>query len=211
MVIDIPMAVKKYKKNLTINFKIRFLLLIIYCLLLAGCKEGRLRLATTTSFDNSGLLKVILAEFEKEKKIKTDVIAVGTGAALLRLGRNGNCDILITHSMPDEEEFIKDGFGIDRREIMWNDFVLLGPKNDPAKVKDKDLMLGLKNIVENQALFVSRGDESETHKKEKDLWEKIRIKPSGKWYLETRQGMGQALMIANENNAYCLCDRGTYQ
>ncbi|MEW6482888.1 MAG: substrate-binding domain-containing protein [bacterium] len=179
-------------------------------LLFIGCiREERLRLATTTSLENSGILKVLLKEFEKTHKIKVDVIAVGTGAAL-RLGRNGDCDILLVHSKKDEEEFVKDGFGINRQEIMWNDFVLLGPRDDPAKIKGKDLISGLKNIAKEKEIFVSRGDDSGTHKKEKGLWEKTGIKPKGKWYLETGQGMGETLIIANEKNGYCLSDRGTY-
>lgn len=180
-------------------------------LLLAGCIEKRERiiLATTTSVENSGLLKVLLTSFEREKKIKVDVIAVGTGAAL-RLGRNGDCDILIVHSKKDEEEFIKEGFGVNRKEIMWNDFVIVGPSEDKAGIKGKDIKEGLKSIAKNNAIFVSRGDLSGTDRKEKELWESVGIEPKGKWYLETGQGMEQTLIIANEKNGYCLSDRGTY-
>lgn len=205
-----------FTKERNWKLEMRFLLFTVYCLLftnLIGCREERIRLATTTSVDNSGLLKVLLAKFKEEKKIEVDVIAVGTVAAL-KIGRDGDCDILITHSKKDEEKFIKGGFGINRKEIMWNDFVLLGPKNDPAKIKEKDLISGLKSIAKDQAVFVSRGDDSGTNKKEKHLWEKAGIKPRyflrSKKYLETGQGMGETLIIANEKNAYCLSDRGTY-
>jgi tungstate transport system substrate-binding protein len=172
--------------------------------------QERLRMATTTSVQDSGLLPYLLPDFEKLCDCKVDVIAVGTGQAL-RLGSNGDVDLVLVHDPQSEKKFVEDGFGVGRLTFMVNDFVLLGPAEDPARVR------GLKNASQAMALvqkagsvFISRGDESGTHLKERALWQKAGIKPSGAWYLEAGQGMGAVLTMANEKQAYTLCDRATY-
>ncbi|MCK4241063.1 MAG: substrate-binding domain-containing protein [Candidatus Atribacteria bacterium] len=169
-----------------------------------------LKLATTTSTENSGLLGVLLPPFEEKFGIKVDVIAVGTGKAL-KLGENGDVDVVLVHARAAEDKFIQEGYGVNRRDVMYNDFIILGPFDDPAKIKDeKNVVLALRKISEQKIYFVSRGDDSGTHKKEKILWQKAGIIPEGKWYIEIGQGMGAALQIAYEKQAYILCDRGTF-
>lgn len=171
--------------------------------------QERLKLATTTSVENSGLLDYILPVFEKKFNMKIDVVAVGTGKAL-KLGENGDADVLLVHDKDSEEEFIKKGFGLKRYEIMYNDFILVGPANDPAGAKGKSIIASFKKIAGKKAYFVSRGDDSGTDKKEKKLWQKTGIIPNGKWYLEVGQGMGETLQMSSEKKGYCLSDRGTF-
>jgi len=169
-----------------------------------------LKLATTTSTENSGLLGVLLPPFEEKYGIKVDVIAVGTGKALA-LGENGDVDVVLVHARAAEDKFIEEGYGVNRRDVMFNDFIILGPSDDPADIKDENnVILALKKIADCKAYFVSRGDDSGTHKKEKILWQKAEITPEGKWYMEIGQGMGAALQVAYERQAYILCDRGTF-
>ena len=169
-----------------------------------------LKLATTTSTENSGLLDKLLPPFEKRFNIKVDVIAVGTGKAL-RLGENGDVDIVLVHARQAEDEFIQKGYGVNRRDVMYNDFIILGPSNDPAKIKEeKNVVSALTKIANQKAFFVSRGDDSGTDKKEKSLWQIANITPNGTWYMEAGQGMGATLQIADEKRAYVLCDRGTF-
>ncbi len=173
-------------------------------------KTTHLRLATTTSTENSGLLEVLLLPFEVKFGVKVDVIVVGTGKAL-KLGENGDVDVVLVHARAAEDKFIQEGYGVNRRDVMYNDFIILGPFDDPAKIKDeKNVVLALRKISEQKIYFVSRGDDSGTHKKEKSLWQKTGINPQGKWYMEVGQGMGAALQIAYEKQAYILCDRGTF-
>jgi len=170
----------------------------------------RLKIATTTSIDNSGLLKVLLPPFEKMFNIRVDVIAVGTGKAM-ELGKNGDVDALFVHDKEAEEKFVRDGLGVNRRSVMFNDFVILGPKNDPANIKGiKDAVLAMKKIATRKSHFISRGDRSGTHQREKSIWNEAKITPSGKWYMEVGQGMGATLQIAHEKKAYTISDRGTY-
>ena len=169
-----------------------------------------LKLATTTSTENSGLLGVLLPPFEEKFGIKVDVIAVGTGKAL-KLGENGDVDVVLVHAREVEDTFIQEGYGVNRRDVMYNDFIILGPSDDPAEVKgEKNAVLVLKKIAERKVYFISRGDDSGTYKKEKILWQRAGIIPHGKWYMEVGQGMGAALQIAYEKQAYILCDRGTF-
>jgi len=169
-----------------------------------------LKLATTTSTENSGLLGVLLPPFEEKYGIKVDVIAVGTGKALA-LGENGDVDVVLVHARAAEDKFIEEGYGVNRRDVMFNDFIILGPANDPAEIKgESNVTLALKRISDRKAYFVSRGDDSGTHKKEKSLWQIANITPDGAWYMEAGQGMGATLQIANEKQAYVLCDRGTF-
>lgn len=170
----------------------------------------RLRLATTTSTVNSGLLDVLLPPFEKAHHVKVDVIPVGTGKAL-KLGRNGDVDVVMVHSRRAEMRFVQEGFGVNRREFMYNDFVLVGPAEDPAGIRgSKDAARALSRIAEKGATFISRGDDSGTHQRERRLWEAAGRNPSGAWYLEVGQEMGKTLIIADERRAYALSDRATY-
>ncbi|MFK5986527.1 MAG: substrate-binding domain-containing protein [Pseudomonadota bacterium] len=169
-----------------------------------------LRLATTTSTDNSGLLKYLLPTFEKQSGYKVHVIAVGTGKAL-RMGKDGDVDVVLVHAPGAEQKFVDSGFGEKRFKVMYNDFVLVGPANDPANIKGaKTIAEAMANIANNKQLFISRGDDSGTHKKERKLWQAANVKPGGEWYREAGQGMGKVLQIASELNAYTMTDRGTW-
>jgi tungstate transport system substrate-binding protein len=171
--------------------------------------DVRVRLVTTTSVQNSGLLPAILPEWEKASGVKVDVIAMGTGAAF-KLARDGNADLLLVHDKKGEEQFIADGDGRERTEFLWNSFEILGPAADPAGVKGTaDAADALKQIAAAGAPFVSRGDDSGTHRREKCLWEKAGGRPEWKGYREAGQAMGATLRIADEMEAYVLCDQGT--
>ena len=169
-----------------------------------------LLLATTTSTDNSGLLKSLLPAFEKSSGYKVHVIAVGTGKAL-RMGQDGDVDVVMVHARTDEDKFVAAGYGVNRRDLMYNDFVIVGPKRDPAGIGAiKDPAAALARIAAREAAFISRGDESGTYKKEQALWQAADIKPHGKWYRSIGQGMEQALQIASQMRGYTLADRGTW-
>ena len=172
--------------------------------------SGTLRLATTTSTDNSGLLKVILPKFEAVSGLKVHVISVGTGKAM-KLGENGDVDVLLVHSRPDEDRFVAAGFGVERRDVMYNDFIIVGPESDPARVRGmKDVIGALRRIRESGATFVSRGDDSGTDKMEKSYWAAAGDVPEGRQYLSAGQGMGEVLTMAGNQRAYTLSDRATY-
>ena len=181
----------------------------ISCPNVRKAESVRIRMATTTSTENAGLLYALLPPFEKMFDVKVDVIAVGTGKAL-KLGENGDVDVVFVHARQAENKFVNDGSGVNRRDVMYNDFVIVGPKDDPAKIKGEGAVNALRKIFIEKATFVSRGDESGTHKKEKALWQLANIERKGKFYLETGQGMGATLTLANEKGAYTLVDRGTY-
>jgi tungstate transport system substrate-binding protein len=185
--------------------------LILTTMLAAGAHAGqRLKLSTTTSTEDSGLLKVLLPPFEKRYDCNVDVVAVGTGQAL-KLGEAGDVDAVLVHARKLEDKFVADGFGIDRRDVMYNDFVLIGPANDPAGVaKSRTAAEAMKRLADQQALFISRADKSGTHTREQDLWQKAGIAPKGSWYVEAGQGMGQVITMATERRGYTLSDRGTY-
>lgn len=169
-----------------------------------------IRLATTTSTENSGLLGVLLPPFEKESGYEVHVIAVGTGKAL-RLAREGDVDLVLVHARADEDRLVADGYGVSRRDVMYNDFVIIGPPNDPAGIRGlRDAVAALTRIAATTNPFVSRGDESGTHKKEQSLWQAAGITPTGRWYREAGQGMGKVLLMAGELDAYTLTDRGTW-
>jgi tungstate transport system substrate-binding protein len=169
-----------------------------------------LKLATTTSTEDSGLLDVLLPAFEKDTNYKVKVIAVGSGQAII-MGEAGDVDVLLVHSRAAEDKFVADGFGIDRRDVMYNDFLIIGPADDPAGIKGStDAVKAFAAIAQKQAAFVSRADDSGTDKKEKGIWEKAAIKPAGTWYIESGQGMGDVFRIADEKKAYTLIDRATY-
>ncbi|MBT3169150.1 MAG: extracellular solute-binding protein [Candidatus Cloacimonetes bacterium] len=189
----------------------KFLLILAIVALLLGCDNKiPLKLATTTSTENSGLLEYLLPEFETDTKIKVDVIAVGTGKAI-KLGENGDVDVILVHARGAENKFVTDGFGVNRRDVMHNDFVIIGVKNDVAKImKAQNATEALQKIAFAKAEFISRGDDSGTHKKEKNLWKNTGILPTGKWYKEIGQGMGATINMANELAGYTITDRGTY-
>jgi tungstate transport system substrate-binding protein len=167
-------------------------------------------MATTTSLANTGLLDHLLGEFKVETGIQVDFVAVGTGKAL-KHGEGGDVDVVFVHAPPAEEKFIADGFGAERVPVMWNDFVILGPATDPAGVLGSaSTEQALRRIMSNEAPFVSRGDDSGTHKKERQLWAAAGLEPRGSWYVEAGQGMGACLTMADDMLAYVLTDRGTY-
>ena len=172
--------------------------------------DQRIILATTTSTEDSGLLDVILPDFTEKTGIAVDVIAVGTGQAL-QLGVDGNADVLLVHARAREDEFMANGDGVRREEVMYNDFVIVAPEADPAGVKGmSNAAEALKKIAEAQATFISRGDDSGTHTKELSVWKAAGIEPSGDWYVSAGQGMGDVLNMAKEQQAYTLSDRATY-
>ena len=172
--------------------------------------EERLKMSTTTSTQDSGLLKLLLPPFEKQHNCKVDVIAVGTGQAL-KLGEAGDVDVVFVHARKLEDKFVADGFGLNRRDVMYNDFVVIGPKGDPAGIaKAKSAVEALKLVASKGSIFISRGDKSGTHTKEKELWQAAGIQPKGSWYVEAGQGMGPVITMATERQGYTLADRGTY-
>jgi tungstate transport system substrate-binding protein len=184
-------------------------------LILSACSTApaspALILATTTSTQDSGLLDVLIPLFEAESGYTVQTVAVGTGQAL-KMGEEGNADVLLVHAPESEQEFMSNGFGRERAAVMHNDFIIVGPPSDPAGIKGMVSALdALTNIHEAGSTFISRGDDSGTHKKELGLWGDAEFDPQGQaWYLETGQGMGATLIVASEKNAYILTDRGTY-
>ncbi len=198
----------------------RYLYLILL-LALAGCLQGQpsghvspsnneLILATTTSVYDSGLLQVLIPPFEEKCGCRIKVIAQGSGAALSR-AKLGGADAVIVHDPEAEEKFMAEGFGVNRRGIMHNDFVIIGPKDDPAGIKgETDAARAMKKIYDAKAVFYSRGDESGTHTREKVLWKKLGLEPQGAWYKRTGSGMGSTIMVADQEGGYTLADRSTF-
>jgi tungstate transport system substrate-binding protein len=189
-------------------------LVFIIAIILSACspRPGNpdLILATTTSTQDSGLLDALIPLFEADSGYIVKVVAVGTGEAL-KLGEQGNADVLLVHAPSSEELFMQNGFGSDRRLVMHNDFIIVGPGTDPAGILGLNPTQALSSIASTQLSFVSRGDDSGTHKKELALWNGAGIDPTGQpWYLETGQGMGATLTIASETGSYVLTDRATY-
>lgn len=190
---------------------------LIVCLafsVFASCakeEDRTLILATTTSTENSGLLADILPVFEEKTGITVDVIAVGTGAALQK-GRDGEADVLLVHAKSSEEEFVAEGHGTERSDVMYNDFVIVGPKSDPADLKSiaNDVSKAYDTILNGSFTFVSRGDDSGTHKKEKSIWANASLEPAGDWYVQVGKGMGDTLTMADELEGYTMTDRATY-
>ena len=167
-------------------------------------------LATTTSTQDSGLLDVLVPMFEKESGYQVKTISVGSGQAM-KMGEKGEADVLLVHSPDAEKKFMADGFGVSRRLVMHNDFVIVGPASDPAKIKGTKAADALKRIAQAGVIFVSRGDNSGTHAKEKGLWKTAAINPEGqKWYQQTGLGMGETLNVAAEQKGYTITDRATY-
>lgn len=175
-------------------------------------KDKTIILATTTSTENSGLLDHILPAFKEKTGIETKVVAVGTGKAL-QMGMDGEADVLLVHAKSSEEKFVSDGHGTKRYDVMYNDFVIIGPEDDPADLLTKsndNAAEALKVIASTESKFVSRGDDSGTHKKEKSLWENAEVSPEGDWYISAGKGMGAVIQMANEILAYTMADRGTF-
>lgn len=167
---------------------------------------GHLRLVTTTSTDNSGLTDYLVNEFTRDTGISVHVVAVGTGKALA-IARNGDADVILVHSKPDEIEFVEQGFGVERVGVMYNDFILVGPGEFG---ESRNIIEVMQIIANREELFISRGDDSGTHKKEQKLWQAAGVTQKGNWYRESGQGMGKTLQIASELEAYTLTDRGTW-
>jgi tungstate transport system substrate-binding protein len=197
----------------------RRLFLAVICLALmvylgpasSSAQEKVLMMATTTSTDNTGLLDYLAPKFKETTGIELKWTATGTGKAL-KLGENCDVDILMVHAPPAEEKFVADGFGVDRREIMYNDFVIIGPADDPAGIKGKSVQEALTMLESKQAIFTSRGDNSGTHQKELSLWKAagLPVPEKQNWYVQTGQGMLATINIAAERQGYTMTDRGTY-
>lgn len=177
---------------------------------LVARNPGELLLATTTSTQDSGLLDYLLPDFEKQFNVKIKVVAVGSGQAI-QLGKDGNADVLLVHSPAAEKAFMDAGDGTRREDVMYNDFVIVGPESDPAKISGiKTAADAFAAIVAAKAPFISRGDNSGTYTKEKSIWTALKLEPKGDWYVSAGQGMGAVLTMAQEKNAYTLADRATY-
>ena len=189
------------------------LLLAIAPLSPAGAEDKFIIVQSTTSTQNSGLFDHILPIFTQKTGIEVRVVAVGTGQAL-KNAQNGDGDVVLVHSKPEEEDFVREGWGLKRHDVMYNDYVIVGPADDPAKIAGlKDAVASFKKIAEKEVAFASRGDDSGTNKAEMKLWQDAGIDPkpaSGKWYLETGSGMGATLNTAVGKKAYTLTDRGTW-
>jgi tungstate transport system substrate-binding protein len=173
--------------------------------------QTRIKCASTTSTQNSGLFDYLLPIFEKKTGIKVDVVAVGTGAAI-EIGKRGDADVVLVHAKNQELKAVEEGFFVNRHDVMYNDFVIIGPPDDPAKIKSlKSATEAFKKIAESGSPFVSRGDKSGTHTKELAIWKQAGVDPKGqKWYMEVGQGMEKTQRVANEKRAYTLTDRGTW-
>ncbi len=183
-------------------------------LLLAGMAAAQaapdLRLATTTSTENSGLLNAILPLFESKYGTKVRVISVGSGKAM-KLGENGDVDVVLVHSRADEERFVAAGFGVNRRDVMYNDFIIVGPKSDPAGIRGGDVRKAFQGIAAAGSRFVSRGDDSGTHKMEQSYWKAAGVEPAAmSGYVSAGLGMGEVLIMAAEMRGYTLTDRATF-
>jgi len=196
--------------------RIYFLLTVTvatFALTVSQAQDRFIMVASTTSTENSGLYDFLLPKFTAATGIGVRVVAVGTGQAIM-LARNGDTDVLFVHHQPSEEKFVADGFGVERFDVMYNDFVIVGPGEDPAGIRgERDVTRALNLIAGNSSIFASRGDESGTHKKEMSLWKTAGVDPGasgGKWYRETGSGMGATLNVASGLDAYTMTDRATW-
>lgn len=195
--------------------QIKYFLMLVLCAVvftcMSGLAEADIICASTTSTENSGLFNYILPVFEKKTGIKVKVIAVGTGASI-EIGKRGDADVVFVHAKELELKAVAEGYFVNRHDVMYNDFIIIGPNNDPAKISGiKSAADAFKKIAVSNVMFVSRGDKSGTHTKELSLWKKAGIDPKQqKWYLEVGQGMEKTQRIANEKRAYTLADRGTW-
>lgn len=175
-----------------------------------GLAQQVLKLSTTTSTDNSGLLNYLLPAFEAQSGLKVHVISVGTGKAL-ELAKNGDVDVTLVHARPAEDQFVAQGYGVERRDVMYNDFIVVGPDSDPAGIRGmKNVLEAFRKIVQTKARFISRGDNSGTDQMEQRYWKEAGVKPEGAAYVSAGLGMGEVLTMAAELQAYTLTDRATY-
>ncbi len=199
-------------KKLLLSFTATLSLVLLSQSQIAIAQEKSIVVSSTTSTEQSGLFGYLLPIFEKKAGIQVKVVAVGTGQAL-DLGRRGDADVVFVHDKPAEEKFIEEGYSTQRNEVMYNDFVLIGPKADPAKIGGgKDIQAALQKIAATQTPFISRGDKSGTHAAELRYWKGagVEVSPSSSWYKETGSGMGPALNTASAMNGYILSDRATW-
>lgn len=205
------------KKFINVCFMVMFTMLV-----LAGCKGESVKdnavekntsiiLSTTTSTENSGLLDAILPVFKEQTNIDVKVVAVGTGKAL-QMGRDGEADVLLVHAKPSEETFVSENHGVERFDVMYNDFVIVGPESDPAGLKEyaSNVVEALKKLNSSSEKFISRGDDSGTHKKEKSLWTSAEITPEGDNYISAGKGMGDVIQMTDEMQGYTMSDRATF-
>ena len=184
--------------------------LLLFALASAAFAQSVIKMSTTTSTDNSGLLPFLLPDFEKKYNVKVNVIAVGTGKAL-ELAKNGDVDVTFVHARPSEDKFVAEGYGVNRRDVMYNDFIIVGPASDPAGVKGmRDAIAAMKKIRDSGARFISRGDNSGTDQMEQKYWKEAGTKPQPPAYVSAGLGMGEVLNMAAEMRAYTLTDRATY-
>ncbi|WP_432259611.1 substrate-binding domain-containing protein [Cupriavidus sp. TMH.W2] len=190
---------------------VRHLFAIACAGLLSAAHAGELKLATTTSTENSGLLKYLLPRFEQKSGVTVKVIAVGSGKAM-KMGEMGDVDVLLVHARKMEDAFVAAGYGVNRRDVMYNDFIVVGPAGDPAGVKGgKDVLTGFRKLAGSGSKFISRGDNSGTDVMEKEYWKQLGIEPKGlPWYVNAGLGMGEVLTMAAQMPAYTLSDRATY-
>ncbi len=204
----------------TLKISMLLLALALFCSAAGAADGGRLKLATTTSLHDTGLLDVIKQKFEQKYNVPLDVISVGSGQAI-QYGQRGDVDVLLVHDKNAELKFIQDGYGLERRCVGYNYFYIVGPKDDPAGIRGMNATSAFKSIMEkgkadpSKAKFVSRGDNSGTYSKEKQLWKMAginysQVNSSGPWYIEAGQGMGATLMMTNEKQAYTLSDMSTF-
>jgi tungstate transport system substrate-binding protein len=199
-------------KKLLLSFTAALSLVLLSQSQIAIAQEKSIVVSSTTSTEQSGLFGYLLPIFEKKAGIQVKVVAVGTGQAL-DIGRRGDADVVFVHDKPAEEKFVEEGYSTQRNEVMYNDFVLIGPKADPAKIGGgKDIQAGLQKIASTQTPFISRGDKSGTHAAELRYWKGagVEVSPSSSWYKETGSGMGPALNTASAMNGYILSDRATW-
>jgi len=195
---------------MTASFRILGFLILLVAGIASAHSTPDLRLATTTSTENSGLLKAILPLFEAKYDTRVRVISVGSGKAM-KLGENGDVDVVLVHSRADEDKFVAAGFGVNRRDVMYNDFIIVGPKVDPAAIRGSDALTAFKKIAAAGSGFVSRGDDSGTHKMEQSHWKAVGVDPATiTGYVSSGLGMGEVLMMAAEMQRYTLTDRATY-
>ena len=193
--------------------KIVALLLALGALTLLSMSQAMARdikMATTTSTENSGLLKVLLPKYEAKCNCKVQVISVGSGKAM-ELGKNGDVDVLLVHARESEDKFVAEAHGVNRKDVMYNDFILVGPQSDPAGIKkQKNIIEAFKQLAEGKSRFISRGDNSGTDQMEKNYWKQAGITPKGAWFVSAGLGMGEVLTMASEMQGYTLSDRATY-
>lgn len=194
-----------------LNIKRRLLLVAMLAgATLPALAQDVIKLSTTTSTENSGLLQYLLPAFEAKTNTKVHVISVGTGKAL-EMAKNGDVDVTLVHARPSEDKFVAEGHGVNRRDVMYNDFIIVGPVSDPAGIKgSRDVLQALKKVTDSKVKFISRGDNSGTDQMEKAYWQQIGTKPEGSDYVSAGLGMGEVLNMAAEMQAYTLTDRATY-